>query len=67
MTTLTINPNATTQELANQALDFAKYGNDAEAMEFLNEILSELRWSMRDCEFKDFHIRILKLVEESSK
>lgn len=55
---LTVNPSATVKELANEALTFAKYSNDIEAMEYLNEIMIELKYSMSAGNFQVFKERI---------
>lgn len=64
---LTVNPTATKQELVNTALDFSKYGTDAEAMEFLNDVLYELKWVMSANEFQEFNCRINDLIIEGNK
>ena len=56
--TLTVNPSATVKELANEALAFAKYPNDVEAMEYLNEVMIELKYSMSAGNFQVFKERI---------
>lgn len=61
-TTLTVNTEATTQDLINTALDFSKYGSDAEAMEYLNDVLSELRWRMSEPEYSAFNNRVNELI-----
>ena len=58
MTTLTVNPTATKAELINDALAFSKYSGDAEAMEYLNAVMSELRWDMSVNEYKNFQDQI---------
>ena len=55
---LTVNPSATVKELVNEALAFAKYSNDVEAMEYLNEVMIELKYSMSAGNFKVFKERI---------
>ena len=55
---LTVNPSATVKELVNEALTFAKYSNDIEAMEYLNEIMIELKYSMNAGNFQVFKERI---------
>lgn len=63
--TLTVNTSATVKELTNEALTFSKYGNDVEAMTYLNEVLSELKWMMSVNAFSEFSNRINKLIKES--
>lgn len=60
--TLTVNTSASRLELINEALDFSKYGNDAEAMEHLNNVLEELKWMMSSNEFADFSNRINTII-----
>ncbi len=67
MTTLNSLSEMTKQELINDAFAFSKYGNDVEAMEYLNDVLSELRWSMTSVEFSEFSYKINKLVKESDE
>jgi hypothetical protein len=55
---LTVNTSATVQELVNEAISFTKYSNDIEAMEYLNEILIELKYSMSAGNFQAFKERI---------
>ena len=55
---LTVNPSATVKELVNEALAFAKYSNDVEAMEYLNEVLTELSFKMSSGNFQVFKERI---------
>lgn len=55
---LTVNPSATVKELVNEALAFAKYSNDVEAMEYLNEVMTELKYSMSAGNFQVFKERI---------
>jgi hypothetical protein len=55
---LSVNTSATIKELANDAIAFAKYSNDVEAMEYLNEILTELSFKMNTGNFQVFKERI---------
>jgi hypothetical protein len=55
---LTVNTSATVKELVNEAIAFTKYSNDIEAMEYLNEILIELKYSMSAGNFQVFKERI---------
>ena len=55
---LTVNPLATVKELVKEALAFAKYSNDVEAMEYLNEVMIELKYSMKAGNFQVFKERI---------
>ena len=55
---LSVNTLATVKELSNEALDFVKYSNDVEAMEYLNEVLTELSFKMSNGNFKVFKERI---------
>ena len=55
---LTVNPSATVKELVKEALAFAKYSNDVEAMEYLNEVMIELKYSMKAGNFQVFKERI---------
>lgn len=56
--TLQVNTSATTKELVNDALAFTKYSNDVEAMEYLNDVLTELSFRMKSSEFNVFRSRI---------
>ena len=55
---LTVNPSAKVKELVKEALAFAKYSNDVEAMEYLNEVMIELKYSMKAGNFQVFKERI---------
>ena len=55
---LIVNTLATIQELTNEAIVFSKYSNDAEAMEYLNEVLTELSFKMSAGNFQVFKQRI---------
>ena len=55
---LSVNTSATIKELANDAIAFAKYSNDVEAMEYLNEVLTELSFKMNTGNFQVFKERI---------
>ena len=55
---LTVNTSSTIQELTNEAIAFSKYSNDAEAMEYLNEVLTELSFKMSSGNFQVFKERI---------
>ena len=63
--TLSIDPQATTKDLVNLALDFSKYGNDIEAILFIDEVLEELNYKMRANEFSTFKSRIINNLIES--
>lgn len=56
--TLSVNTSATTTELVNEALTFSKYGNDIEAVAYINEVLEELKYRMSNNQFTDFCNRI---------
>ena len=56
--TLSVNTSATVKELANEAIAFSKYSNDVEAMEYLNEVLTELSFKMSTGNFQVFKERI---------
>ena len=56
--TLSVNTSATVKELANEAIAFSKYYNDVEAMEYLNEVLTELSFKMSSGNFQVFKERI---------
>jgi hypothetical protein len=56
--TLSVNTSATVKELANEAIAFSKYSNDVEAMEYLNEVLTELSFKMSSGNFQVFKERI---------
>lgn len=56
--TLSVNPSATTTELVNEALTFSKYGNDIEAVTYINDILEELKYKMSSGNFQVFKERI---------
>ena len=55
---LSENMPSTTKGLINDALAFAKYPNDSEAMEYLNEVLIELSFVMNLGNFQVFKGRI---------
>lgn len=55
---LSINPSATIKELTNEAIAFSKYYNDVEAMEYLNEVLTELSFKMSSGNFQVFNEKI---------
>jgi hypothetical protein len=55
---LSVNTSSTVKDLSNEALDFAKYSNDIEAMEYLNEVLIELSFKMSSGNFQVFKQRI---------
>jgi hypothetical protein len=55
---LSVNTSATVKELANEAIAFSKYSNDVEAMEYLNEVLTELSFKMSAGNFQVFKQRI---------
>ena len=65
MAELTVNQNAIKSELLNEALTFTRYSGDFEAMEYLDSVLSELKWHLKEGEFKDFTNRINVLLEEN--
>ena len=56
--TLSVNTSATTTELVNEVLTFSKYGNDIEAVAYINEVLEELKYRMSNNQFTDFCNRI---------
>jgi len=56
--TLSVNTSATVKELTNEAIAFSKYSNDVEAMEYLNEVLTELSFKMSSGNFQVFKERI---------
>jgi hypothetical protein len=56
--TLSVNTSATVKELANEAIAFSKYSNDVEAMEYLNEVLTELSFKMSSGNYQVFKERI---------
>ena len=56
--TLSVNTSATTTELVNEALTFSKYGNDIEAVTYINDILEELKYKMSSGNFQVFKERI---------
>jgi hypothetical protein len=64
---LSVNTSATIKELVNEALAFSKHGNDVEAMEYLNEVLEELKWLMNSVSFSEFKNRINTLVSQSKE
>jgi hypothetical protein len=47
-----------TLEVVNEAIEFTKYSNDFEAMEYLNSILTELKYKMSFNSFEVFMQRI---------
>ena len=55
---LSVNVSATVKELTNEAIAFSKYSNDIEAMEYLNEVLTELSFKMSSGNFQVFKERI---------
>ncbi len=55
---ITVNKSATVKELVNEALVFTKYSNDVEAMEYLNNVLIELKYKMSLGNFQVFKERI---------
>ena len=55
---LSVNTSSKIKELANDAIAFAKYSNDVEAMEYLNEVLTELSFKMNTGNFQVFKERI---------
>lgn len=55
---LSVNTSATVKELANEAIAFSKYSNDVEAMEYLNEVLTELSFKMSAGNFQVFKEKI---------
>jgi len=58
----------TKQELINDALAFTKYASvDFYAMEYINNILNELRYSMLAGEFVVFKETINKAIEHADK
>jgi hypothetical protein len=56
--TLLDNMPTTEKELIADALAFTKYSNDSEAMEYLNEVLTELSFKMSTGNFQVFKERI---------
>jgi hypothetical protein len=56
--TLSVNTSATVKELTNEAIAFSKYSNDVEAMEYLNEVLTELSFKMSSGNFQAFKQKI---------
>ena len=56
--TLSVNTSATVKELANEAITFSKYGNDIEAVTYVNDILEELKYKMSSGNFQVFKERI---------
>ena len=56
--TLSVNTSATVKELANEAITFSKYGNDIEAVTYINDILEELKYKMSSGNFQVFKERI---------
>lgn len=67
MSALTVNTSASKKELCNEAITFSKYGDDPEAMTYLNEVLSELKFRMNTGEYTVFHEEVQKLIRESNK
>ena len=55
---LSVNASATVKELTNEAIAFSKYSNDIEAMEYLNEVLTEISFKMSSGNFQVFKERI---------
>jgi len=56
--TLEVNTSASIKELVNEAIEFTKYSNDFEAMEYLNSILTELKYKMS---FNSFEVFMQKI------
>jgi len=56
--TLSVNASATVKELTNEAIAFSKYSNDIEAMEYLNDVLTELSFKMSSGNFQVFKEKI---------
>ena len=58
----------TKQELINDALSFTKYASvDFYALEYINNILSELRYDMSEGEFVVFKEDVNKAIEQADK
>ena len=55
---LSVNTLATIQDLTNDAIIFTKYSDDAEAMQYLNDVLTELKYKMSYGNFIVFKERI---------
>lgn len=55
----------TEKELATEALYYAKYPSDVRAMIYLNEVLSELSFSMSAGNFKVIQERVFKIMREN--
>ena len=53
------------KELSIDALEFAKYPNNVAAMVYLNEVLSELSFSMSAGNFKVMQERVFKIMKEN--
>ena len=60
---LSVNTSATIKELTNEAIAFSKYSNDdVEAMEYLNDVLTELSFKMGSGNFQVFKERINTMI-----
>ena len=61
-----LDPAMTKLELINDALSFTKYASvDFYALEYINNILSELRYDMSEGEFVVFKEEVNKAIEQS--
>ena len=56
--TLSVNTSVSTTDLVNEAITFSKYGNDIEAVTYINAILEELKYKMSYGNFQVFKERI---------